>query len=172
MNFGLKGLARVVFSVSAVLLRVGSVVRCPVYGYSGDEAYRKIVEAEGSLRQVFGAVADAAGAGANVSSLTLKLDEAGGLLARANVSYRVGDYEKATLLAEQSIGSIVGVVQEANSLKAAAESNRLSHLYWTASFSSVGLSLLSVLGLFGWRFLKNRCIKSVLEMKPEEVAGN
>lgn len=172
MSLSSKKLVKLVFVALAVFLFVASVVRCSVYAYTGDEAYARIAEADGSLRQAFAAVADAAGAGANVSGLTFELDAAGGLLAQANASYRVGDFGNATLFAEQSIGSLVGVVQEAGNLKAAADSDRLSQLGWTASFSSVGLSLLFVLGLFGWRFLRNRYFEGVLEMKPEEAGGS
>ena len=165
-------LVRLVFFALVAFLLVVMAIRCSVYAYSGDEAAARIAQADDSVRQAFVAVSDAAGAGANVSGLVSRLNGAGGLLVQANTAYRVGDYENATVFAGECISSVDGVVQEASDLKATAESDRLSQLGWGASFSSVGLSLLFVVGLFGWRFVRNRYFGSVLELKPEEAGGS
>ena len=172
MNLASKRLAKLVLPALAVLLFMALTLRCSVYAYTMDEASVKIAEADNSVRQAFAAVSDAANAGANVSILAFRLDEAGRLLAEASTAYRIGDYGNATLFAEQSLGSLDGIVQEAGSFKATAESERLGQLGWTASFSSVSLSLLFVAGLFGWRFVRKRYFESALKMKPEEADGN
>lgn len=163
---------RLVFLALVVFLVVVVAVRCSVFAYDGDEAAARIAQADDSVRQAFVAVSDAAGAGANVSGLVSRLNVAGGLLAQAGYAYGVGDYGNATVFAGQCVSSVDGVVQEAGVLRAAADSDRLSQLGLTASFSSVGLSLLFVLGLFGWRFVRNRYFESALGLKPEEAGGN
>jgi hypothetical protein len=165
-------LARLVLLTLAVFLFIAVAFCCSAYAVTSDEAQVKIAEADGSIRQAFLVVSDAAGAGANVSSLTFRLNAAGGLLAQATIAYRTGDYGNAAVFADQSISSLDGIVQDAGDLRAVAESDRLSQLGWTASFSSVGLSLLFVVGLFGWRFVRNRYFGSVLELKPEEAGGS
>ncbi len=173
MSFATKSFVKLTVSAIIVFLALASTFfSYPAHAYTSDEANSKIAEADSKVKQAFDAVSDATEAGANVSSLALRLNEAGGLLAKANVAFRIGDHDNATLLAEQSIGLVDGVVQEAGNFKAMAEAERLSRLGWAALLASVGLSLLFVVSLFGWRFVKNRYFKGVLEMKPEEVAGN
>ena len=173
MSFATRSFVKLAVSAIIVFLALASTFfSCSVRAYTSDEATSKIAEADSKVKQAFAAVSDATEAGANVSSLALRLNEAGGLLAKANVVFRSGDYDNATLLAEQSISLVDGVVQEAGNFKTMAESERLSRLGWAALLASVSLSLLFVVSLFGWRFVKNRYFKGVLEMKPEEVAGN
>jgi len=146
-----------------------SSVSC-VYGEELEEqeaAFSAIVDAEGEVAEAHLAVASAEHAGGNVSLLRIKLGDAGGLLAEANVAFRVGNYENATILAEECTNLVDGIFETASSLKLEADSEKLSRLFLTASYSSVGLGLLFVAGLFGWRFLKRRYVKRVLRMKPE-----
>ncbi|MBS7633146.1 hypothetical protein KEJ15_05965, partial [Candidatus Bathyarchaeota archaeon] len=68
----------------------------------------------------------------------------------------------------QNCSSIIAnTASEASILKTEAQQNRDARLFSTAALSSAGLSLLFVFGLFGWRFVKHRYLKKVLEMKPE-----
>src|SRR4030043_464957 len=167
MSFATKSFVKLTVSAIIVFLALASTFNYSAHAYTSDEATLKIAEADSKVKQAFDAVSNATEAGANVSSLALRLNEAGELLAKANVVFRVGDYDNATLLAEQSIGLVDGVVQEAGSFKAVAESERLSRLGWSALLASVGLRVLFVVSLFGWRFVKNRYFKRVLEMKAE-----
>lgn len=170
MNLGSSRFTGLVFS--ALVLILVSMLCCSAYAYISDEASSKIAEADAAIRQAFVAVSDADKAGANVSSLAFTLNEAGGLLADANTAFRIGDYGNASSLAEQSISLVNGLVQEAGSFKTMAESEKLSSLIWTTALASIGLSMLFVASLFGWRLIKSRRFKNVLEMKPEGVAEN
>src|SRR4030043_1642739 len=172
MSFATKSFVKLTVSAIIVFLALALTFSYSAHAYTSDEATSKIAEADSKILQAFSAVTDATEAGANVSSLALRLNEAGGLLAKANVVFRSGDYDNATLLAEQSISLVDGVVQEAGSFKTMAESERLSRLGWAALLASVGLSLLFVVSLIGWRFVTIRCFRGVLLRKPEEVAGN
>src|SRR4030066_84565 len=109
MSFATKSFVKLAVSVIIVFLALASTFSYSAHAYTSDEATSKIAEADSKVKQAFDAVSDAAEAGANVSSLALRLNEAGGLF---------------------------------------------------------------VVSLFGWRFVKNRYFKSVLEMKPEGAAGN
>lgn len=138
-------------------------------GYSSDQASSLIAEADGSIRTAFVAVAEAEQAGANVSSLVMRLNEIGPVLTEANVAFRTGDYDNASLLAGRCVSLVDGVASEAQYLKNSAESARRNQLMLVTSASSVGLCVLFVVGLFGWKFLKWRFVKHALGMKPEEV---
>lgn len=74
----------------AVLLMFFVTSRC-VFAVNGVEAEAAITEAESEIVECYGAVAEAERAGANVSDLIVKLDEAGGLLAEAENAYKVGN---------------------------------------------------------------------------------
>jgi hypothetical protein len=62
------------------------------------------------------------------------------------------------------------MVNEASALKVEAENTNHQKLFSYAEFSSIGLSVLFVLSLFGWRFLRKRHLKRTLEMKLEVEA--
>ncbi|MGQ9640605.1 MAG: hypothetical protein ACUVUF_00585 [Candidatus Bathycorpusculaceae bacterium] len=129
-----------------------------------------LAEAENALVSAYVSVADANSVGANVSQLLVKLEYAGALLAEANNAYRVGDYERAFSLAINCSDAVNNVVQDALTLKSKAEEAHGQKMLFTAGVSSACLSVLFVLSLFGWRFLKKAYLKRVLEMKPEVEA--
>jgi len=129
-----------------------------------DEA---LIDAENDLASAYVAVAEAEGAGANVCELLAKLTIAGNLLADANNSYRLSDYDNAYSCAANCSNIVNGIISEASSLKLEAEQVYKERLFATAAMSSAGLSVLFVLSLFAWRFLKKKYFKRVLKMKPE-----
>jgi len=134
------------------------------------DAEQMLTNAENDLSSAYASVAEADCVGANVPELLNKLEFAGALLADAKNSYRVGDYEKAYFLAMNCSDTVNDVVYEALILKSGAEEAFGQRLLFIGEVSSICLSMLFVLSLFGWRFLKKSYLKRVLEMKPE-VAG-
>lgn len=136
-------------------------------GVDESEARSKISQAEQDLASAYSAVAEAELVGANVSGLKGKLDDAGELLAESYVAFRVGDYDNASVLAVQCGNSVNGIVDDARLLKTETEAAYGSRLFLTSALVSVGLSVLLILSLFGWRFLKEQYLKRVLGMKPE-----
>ena len=123
--------------------------------------------AENALASCYVAVADAERAGANASDLTFRLNLAGELLAKAYNAYRLGEYDAAYSYASNCSSSISEIVSNATDLKQKAETAYDNRLFYTAAVSILALSLLFVLSLFGWRFLKEQYLKRVLGMKPE-----
>src|SRR3972149_3365077 len=87
-----------VFAVSVLMISV-TVHAC--FAVDEVEARGLMSQAEHDLVSAYAAVAAAKAAGANVSTLIGKLDEAGGLLARASGLLGVGDYGNASLFAVQ-----------------------------------------------------------------------
>jgi len=130
-------------------------------------ADESLVNAENVLASAYVAVAEAENAGVNISEFLVRLEVAGKLLADANNTYRIGDYDKAYLYAINCSDTVSRIVFEALILKSEAEELYSRNLFLAGAFSSFSLSVLLVLGLFGWRFFKNRYLKRVLGMKPE-----
>jgi hypothetical protein len=156
------------FSIFLLILLLAIYWIMPTcFGVDESEARSKISQAEQDLASAYGAVVEAELVGANVSGLKGKLDDAGELLAESYVAFRVGDYENASVLAVQCGNSVNGIVDDARHLKAETEAAYGSRLFLTSTLVSVGLSVLLILSLFGWRFLKNRYVRRVWAMKPE-----
>lgn len=148
------------------MLLVASVTHA-CFAFSSDEAREAIRNAENGLDSAYISVNEAERAGADISELLTKLVYAGDLLAEANNFYRMGNYEMAFYLACNCSEVSQGVNSEAQFLKLKAEEAYNERLLFTAGISSVGLSLLFVLSLFGWRFLRRWYVRRVLKMKPE-----
>jgi hypothetical protein len=150
-----------------VLFSQLSAYRPFVYGV--DDASSKLAQADNAVTGAFVAVETAQEAGADVSALLTKVNDANAILAEAHTAFRSGNNETASLKSDQAFNAVQSVVNEAESLKRSAESDSQGKLVWTALFSSVGLSLLFVACLFGWSFFKRRYIKQALEKRPAKV---
>lgn len=136
------------------------------FAISPSDAEEALRKAEENLASAYMYVAEAERAGANISELLARLVYAGGLLAEAKNSNSLGDYEKAYSLAINCSSALNNVASEASDLKLKAEEAYGERLMFTAGISSAGLSVLFVLSLFGWRFLRKRYVERVLKMKP------
>jgi hypothetical protein len=135
---------------------------------SGEEALAK---AESDLASAYMAVAEAERVGANISELLNKLRLAGDLLAETNNTCRLGDYDGAYSYATNCSDTVEGIASQALEMKLEAEKTCSERLFFTAALSSIGLSALFVVSLFGWRFFKRKYVRRVLGMKPEVREG-
>src|SRR4030042_446432 len=82
-----------VFAVSSLSLVA------TVSGFSESEATLASNDADGAVALAYTATLKAKNAGANVSDLLTRLDEAGEFLAQAHMAYRSGDFDGAILAA-------------------------------------------------------------------------
>jgi len=148
-----------VFSLSLTCL--------PFHVSAADEASSAIGEADNALRMAFEAVLEAERAGANVSDLIVKLDEAGRLLAEAENAYRVGNFNEAVSKAEECSMLADGVAVEASSLKSLALANAQTALWQNLTFSCFGGLAFLVALFFVWGWFKRVYAKKLMRMKPE-----
>lgn len=131
------------------------------------EATDALSSAEDSLSSAYLAVMNAETAGADISKLQETLNTAGNSLADAYNTYRTGNFSMAVLYANDCINKVNGVTSEAMTLKLIAEEAYTRRLLTTTGVSITVLCALFVLSLWGWRVMKKRYLKKVLEMKPE-----
>jgi hypothetical protein len=110
---------RGVLAFLVVLMLAFFVVCAPFCVFAVDEAEAdySIAEAEERVVVCYRAVADADGAGANVTGLLGVLDEAGLLLSRADLAYMAGDFDSAFDFAVESREVLDGFVVEADALR-------------------------------------------------------
>ena len=144
-----------------------SLTRLPFRVSAGDEASSAIGEADNALRRAFEAVLDAERAGANVSNLIFKLNEAGRLLAEAENAYKMGKFSEAISKAEGCSVLANGVVGEALSLKSSALAAAQTAFWQNLTFSCFGGLAFLVALFFVWGRFKRAYAKKLLRMKPE-----
>lgn len=151
--------------VVALLLAVWLVPAC--FAVDSVDANGAIGQAERNLDSAYVAVAQAEGAGADVSALLGKLGTGGDFLSQAYAAFKTGDYANANTLAAQCTSAINGVADDAARLETDAKAARSNGFVFAVVGSSIGLALLVVLGFFGWRLLRRRYFEQTLGMKPE-----
>jgi hypothetical protein len=132
-------------------------------------ATNAISSARSQLLSCYEAVWDAEAAGANITSLTGTLNEAGLLLSHAEFAFSNGDFAGAQDYALQSQGKLANVVSEANALLNAAGVHR-NQDFLVNVVGSTGGTVAVLVGSWGlWSFLKKRS-KSKRGREIESVA--
>ena len=140
-------------------------VPCAFAAGSG-EADLAVSDADGALRGAFVHVSGAEGAGANVSGLMGRLNEAGDALASARAALEMENYNDAVSRAGVCKSLVSGVVGDADALKADALATKSS--WWiTVSFSVVGSVVFVVVLFLVWGWFKRVYAEKLLKMKPE-----
>jgi hypothetical protein len=135
--------------------------------HGADDASSIVAEADVTVRQAFKATIDAESAGANVSALVLRLNEAGRILGEAEAALKNGNSTEAVNGADQCIGVADSVKGDAVVLKASALAEGQSVFRTSLAFSVVSIAVFVVLLLLVWRRFKRRYVGKVLGMKPE-----
>lgn len=107
---------RSVLAFGAVVLLLFGVSSRLVFGFAESDAVFAIGGAEEKIVLCYDAVAEADAAGANVTALLSTLNRAGEFLSRAELSYRIGDFDSAVIYADQSQDELDGFVVEAEAL--------------------------------------------------------
>ena len=129
----------VALMVSGLLLpRTACAVGPDEFRKFWDAASTEIVEADNGFNQAFKAVLEAEQAGANVSSLLGKLDEAQKLVAEARTDYDAGNAGKAYGEAYISLSVANDVKSQALALKSLAVASATNVFQRDIVFSSVG----------------------------------
>jgi len=158
-----KALSVLRFAFVLVLLFAAasqSFVPVTVAESSEDEATSALATAEGAVVSAYQAVSGAEEAGANVSGLLVRLNEAGEFLARARMAYRVDDFESAFDSAVQCQEKLNGFVVEANVLRETAIQERYMDFLVNVVGSVVGAVAVVCGGLVSWFFLKRKYDKT------------
>jgi hypothetical protein len=138
---------------------------------SGENAANSLSKAEGSMDSAYQTVLDLKSLGGNVNDSIAQLNEAAGFLAKAQVAYRLGEFDDAFRLANlcYDISNRVKVGTENSLLQAAAEQS--SKAFITITGSIVGLVVSGLCSFWLWRVFQRRYNARILRMKPE-VASN
>ena len=132
-----------------------------------DQTESKLQAANNDVEQAFNAVLDAEKAGANVTALLAQLNDADGILAEAENSYRTGDSNTAAAQADSVLPIAQEVTVAAQDAKQTALVSGQNAFWYTIAFTVIG-AFVFVLALFlVWRRFKRSYINSLSEAKPE-----
>jgi hypothetical protein len=132
-----------------------------------DYASWSVEEADLAVRQAFNATLDAERAGANVSDLILKLNEAGNALVEAEDSLKAGNSSAAINNASLCVGIADEVNSNAATLKVSASAEARTVSWEILTFSLVSIVVFCVALVLVWGWFKRRVAKRTLSMKPE-----
>lgn len=150
-----------------VFLAIASLVRNRSCAEVADQVLPKVAEAEIAVGQAFSAVLDAEQAGANVTGLLARLNDAAALLAQAEMALRTGDANAAVDNATGALSIASEVKAEAVYAKASALVADDNALQSTITFSVVGAVTFVLALLLVWHRLRHRYVKNLLHSKPE-----
>lgn len=140
------------------------------YVKGSDGASSSIGEAGAAIRQAFNATLDAERAGANVSGLIVRLNEAGSLLTMAEVAYGNGNLSGAVDLAGQSLRTAYDVKDDALKMKDSAAQNTHSLIVSSVIFWASGASGFTLLLILVWVWFKRFYARRLPKLKPEVVS--
>ena len=104
---------------------------------------------------------------AQTSGLLVQLNDAAGILAQAENSYRTGDSNTATAQAD----SILTIAQEVTTAAQQAKQTALvsgQNAFWsTIAFTVIGVFVFVLVLFLVWRRFKRRYINNLSDAKPE-----
>jgi len=144
-----------------------SLTRLPFHVSANDEASSAIGYADNALSRAFEAVLEAERAGANVSGLIARLNEAGELLAEAEIARKIGSISEAVSEAEQCSVLADGVRDEAITLKGEALAGAQIAFWQDLTVTAMGSAVFLIVLFFVWGWFKRAYAKKLLRMKLE-----
>jgi len=141
-----------------VLMLTFSAVASGFFVFAVDEtdAGSAIVAAEERVVVCYRSVADADEAGANTAALLAVLSEAGELLSRADLAYKMGDFDSAVNFSVQSREMLSGFVVEADVLRRTAMEQRYRDFMVNVVGSVVGTVVVVCGGFVVWFLLTRK----------------
>jgi len=129
------------------------------FAASEAEAASAIAATREKVAWCYQAVSEADRAGANVTGLLFTLNEAGLLLSKADLAYRMGDYDPAERYATLGLNRLIGFESEARNLRDFGLWQRDSDFWVNIVGSSVGAVVVLVCSFLVWGFLKRKHTK-------------
>jgi hypothetical protein len=124
------------------------------------EAASALTNAEKTVNSAYQAVSKAEESGVNVSSLLVRLNEAGRFLDRANMAYKSGDFDSALEFATQSQEKLDGFIAETDVLRENAIRDHYLDFMVNVVGSIIGAVSVVCVGFFVWFFLKRKYEKA------------
>ena len=155
MRFRAFGKSIVLF-LALFLLVAAVCLPSLVHADTQSSASTQLASTKGELVECYNAARAAEAAGANISSLTVKLNAAGSLFSQAELDYSSGNFSGAYTLALQSQNELGNFVSTASSLQHAAAQKQNIDFYLNFVASIVGTVAVIVGSFVVWALLKHK----------------
>jgi hypothetical protein len=151
----------------SVLIIAGLLSKGPIHVRGADEASPSVAEADAAVQQAFNATLNAERAGANVSGLIFRLNEAGGILGEAEIALEYGNSTEAASKADECIGIAESVSSDADILKTSAPNEAKAAFQASLVFSLAGAAVFVLVLVVVWSWFRSRYVRKMLGRKPE-----
>ena len=155
------------WALTVILVFAASLSVFGALAVDAESAASAVEKAEADIALAYRAVLEAERLGADVSGLLAQLNLAGEHLARAEVTFRVGDSEAAMSSADVCSEISEAVRIEADELWLEARREREMEAWLKLSGSILGVFVVGCGGFLAWRRFKRRFHSRILEMRPE-----
>lgn len=142
-----------------VVFLVAAIFVSPVFADQGD-AQNAISSAKNTIKNCYEAVKQAESAGANVDSLMVTLNDAAGLLSKAELAYSSNDYDSAYTYATQCQSKLGDFTSQATTLADNAHANTTQNFDYVI-LSAVGSIGILCAGVAAWVVLGRRERRSI-----------
>ena len=150
-----------------VLMAAGFISCGSPFAKGADDASESVGNADAAVRLAFNATLYAERAGANVSGLIVRLNEAGSVLVEAEIALGNGNSSEAFSKAGQCVEIADGVKSDAEVLRVSAL-DEAQTVFWTyLTFSVVGVAVFVAALALVWRRFKRGYVRKALGMRPE-----
>jgi len=130
-------------------------------------ASASISEAESVMLGAYEAVLEAENLDADVSGLLVRLNDGAKSLSNARMAFDVGDFSGAKSYAESASELGYGVMGEAKLLENAAADARANSSWVNLVISVVGVSVVLISSVVGYKLFKVNYYKRLSRMKPK-----
>jgi len=171
MTKGKKAMMRKTLSLAmlgillATLLLLASSTSHLIADNTVSDAEKAISDANKNLITAFKAVVEAEKTGADVNLLTINLNSALHFLNESRTYYQTGNYHLAIIHANNSTKLSNSIVSSANELRAITIQETASRQNVTIFSIIVIISILCVLGYYGWKWGAQRSRKKLMKMR-------
>ena len=155
------------FTVTVLFVFVACAFVFTAFAADESSAFSAVALAEADMVSAFEAVLEVEQVGADVSGLLVQLNGAGENLAKAEVAYRLGDFDESVRLAGLCTGVSEEVKGEAGELGFQAFGAWSFNVSLRIAGSLVSMIVVGLGSFWGWRVFKRRYYRRVLKMKPE-----
>lgn len=162
---GMKECQFIAFCITALIIAVMYVPAC--FAVEVSEASIAIRQAEQDLNDTFVKVFEVDSVGGDISLLLNKLNKGVVKLSEANAAFKTGDYLNAVVMAKDCSDFVNGVENEAANLLSYAKEKQSNMILSTVFVSFFGVLFVIIIGFMGWRFLRKRYFKGVLNKHPK-----
>ena len=145
----------------------------PILAFAQGDAAGAIASAKQLLVTCYDSARQAENAGANISSLTSVLNDAGDLLSRSELAYSQRDFDAAQSLASECSQRLGNFASEADALRSTAVQQRSFDFWVNIVGSAAGTVAVIVAGFLVWRVIKKRYVpvEAETEVQTDEPSG-